>query len=182
MAIDSLSRVFEGWEGYNTSLVHAIEPLTAEQLAFRPAPAMSSVGEVAAHIAFGRVGWFHNMGAPGASALAEQISAIEKPGGRATGPMSEDPSELVNWLNATWAMVEGTLGAWTVEDLAVTYPHTYWGKTYAVSRQWTIFRILAHDIHHGGQLTVMLGMQGIEPPELSSLGGHLTEPPLWDGQ
>lgn len=182
MGTGSLSKIFEGWDGYNTSVVHAIEPLTPEQLAFRSAHGMSSVGEVAAHIAFGRVGWFQNMGAPGAGELAEQIANIQMPGGRATGPMTEDPAQLAKWLNRTWGMIAGTLNAWTVDDLSVTYPHTYWGKTYAVSRQWTLFRILAHDIHHGGQLTVMLGMQGIEPSELASLGGHLTEPPLWEGE
>ncbi len=37
---------------------------------------------------------------------------------------------------------------------------------------------MAHDIQHGGQLTVMLGEQSIELPELGYLGGHLTEPSL----
>ncbi len=79
-------------------------------------------------------------------------------------------------------MVEDTLTAWQVADLAKTYRHTYWGKTYAVSRQWTIWRIMAHDIHHGGQLSVMLATQGIELPELGALGGHLTVPPLAEPQ
>ena len=37
---------------------------------------------------------------------------------------------------------------------------------------------MAHDIHHGGELAFALGMQGIHLPDLSDLGGHLTEPPL----
>ena len=75
-------------------------------------------------------------------------------------------------------MVEATLNAWTVGDLTETYRHTYWGKAYEVSRQWTLWRIMAHDIHHGGQLTILLGMQGIEALELIALGGHIIEPPL----
>ncbi len=47
-----------------------------------------------------------------------------------------------------------------------------------MSYQWTIWRIMAHDIHHGGELSLMLGMQGIEAFELSGLGGHITMPPL----
>lgn len=47
-----------------------------------------------------------------------------------------------------------------------------------LSRQWTIWRIMAHDLHHGGQLAILLGIQGIEIPELGDLGGHLTEPPV----
>jgi uncharacterized damage-inducible protein DinB len=77
-------------------------------------------------------------------------------------------------------MIEATLDQWTVADLATTYRHTWNGDTYAVSRQWTIWRILSHDIHHGGQLSLMLGMQGIEHFELGDLFGHITLPPLAD--
>jgi hypothetical protein len=33
-------------------------------------------------------------------------------------------------------------------------------------------------MHHGGELALMLGMQGVGVPELGDLGGHLTYPPL----
>jgi uncharacterized damage-inducible protein DinB len=87
-------------------------------------------------------------------------------------------AELLGWLQASWNVVERTLRRWTVADLQQTYRHTWRGNTYAVSRQWTIWRIMAHDIHHGGELALMLGMQGIELFELGALGGHITEPPL----
>ena len=87
-------------------------------------------------------------------------------------------AELVRRLEVTWSMIQETLARWTVGDLAKTYEHVYWGKTYAISRQWTIWRILAHDLHHGGELAILLGLQGIEIPELGDLGGHLAEPPL----
>jgi hypothetical protein len=50
-------------------------------------------------------------------------------------------------------MIEQTLASWTAADLA-------------------------HDLHHGGELALMLGMQGIAVPELGDLGGHLTVSPL----
>jgi hypothetical protein len=40
---------------------------------------------------------------------------------------------------------------------------------------------MAHDIHHGGELALLLGMQGIPVSELGDLGGHITMPPLADG-
>jgi uncharacterized damage-inducible protein DinB len=86
--------------------------------------------------------------------------------------------ELVRWLEASWKMVESTLSSWTVADLDQTYRQPYQGRTYSVTRQWTIWRVLAHDLHHGGELAVMLGTQGIALPELGDLGGHLTEPAL----
>jgi hypothetical protein len=63
----SLATVFEGWDGYQTSLVQAISPLTPEQLAWRPAPELRSVGEVARHISLGRITWFRRMEAPGSA-------------------------------------------------------------------------------------------------------------------
>jgi uncharacterized damage-inducible protein DinB len=67
-----------------------------------------------------------------------------------------------------------------VADLAQTYQHTWNGDVYNISRQWTIWRILTHDVHHGGQIALMLGMQGIEVFELGDLFGHITLPPLAD--
>ena len=37
---------------------------------------------------------------------------------------------------------------------------------------------MSHDLHHGGELSILLGMQGIEIPDLGDQGGHLTELPL----
>jgi len=55
-----------------------------------------------------------------------------------------------------------------------TYRHIREGKIFAVTRQWTIWRIMSHDLHHGGQLALILGLQGIDVPEPGDKGGHLT--------
>ncbi len=173
MSSEPLSKVFLGWDGYQTSILHAIQPLTPAQLAWRPAANKRSVGEVASHLALGRIGWFARMPAPGSLELAEKAAAL--------GPeysIAGDREAILAWLEASWKMIADTLNQWTVADLARTYRHEYWGKVYAVSYQWTIWRILTHDIHHGGELALMLGLQGLEVPELGDLFGHLTEPPL----
>ena len=168
-----LKTVFEGWDTYHLSIVHAVAPLTAEQLLYRPAANLRATGEIASHIGLGRIDWFVRMDAPGCAALARQVKALEDP-----QAVSRDARQIVYWLEASWQMIEQTLAAWTVADLAQTYRHTYYGQTYAISRQWTLWRILAHDLHHGGELAITLGMQGIAVPELGDLGGHLNEPPL----
>ena len=140
-----LASVFEGWEGFNRSLVSAFAPLNQEQLAFRAAAEMRSVGEIALHIADGRVDWFRRMSAPGSAELQAKIES------RSAAP--SEAGEICAWLDDTWRMIETTLSQWTVDDLAITYNHPYQGKVYAVSRQWTIWRIMAHDIYHGGHLT-----------------------------
>jgi uncharacterized damage-inducible protein DinB len=169
----SLAAIFDGWDGYHTSIVHAIEPLTVEQLRWRPKPKLRSVGEVASHIAFGRISWFARMPAPGSAVLEARAAAF---GGEAVA--AEDHAAILAWLGDSWQMIVDTLNQWTTADLAHTYRHEYHGQVYAVSYQWTIWRILTHDIHHGGELALLLGLQGLEVPELGDLFGHLTIPPL----
>jgi uncharacterized damage-inducible protein DinB len=151
--------------------------LTREQLDWQPGPKLRSVGELAAHISLGRIDWFARMPAPGSAELARQVQA-QKP----QETMAHDAAELVKWLEASWSMIEATLTQWTVGDLSKTYRHAYQGQVYAISRQWTIWRIMAHDIHHGGELAVMLGLQGISVPELGDMGGHLSRPPLAEAE
>lgn len=165
-----LTATFEGWEGYQRSLVNAISSRSREELVWRPAPGLNSVGELAQHISYGRIDWFSRMSAPGSRELAEQAETWTT--------ATDNAAELVRRLEISWRIIEEVLNTWTVTDLWQTYLQPYQGKTYAVSRQWVIWRVMAHDIHHGGQLSLMLYTQGIEIPELGDLGGHLTEPPV----
>ena len=190
----ALKQLYDGWDSHQLALMRAVTPLTSEQLAYRPAPHLQTVGELVCHLSLARLWWFHKMGAPGSAALASQTApwAGEKIN-------AADPNELrrwtealeqleqtivtnhdeqTRWLALTWQMIETTLKQWTVADLMQTYRHLYGGKVYAVSRQWTIWRIMSHDLHHGGEISLALGMQGIELPDLGDQGGHLTELPL----
>jgi uncharacterized damage-inducible protein DinB len=185
-----LKTIYEGWDSHQQALMRAVTPLTPEQLAWRPAPNQASVNELIAHIAGARLWWFYKMGAPGSAALARQIAPWATETFNAGDsdelkawleanlqweePLTKTPGESLKWLESTWRMIETTLNTWTVADLAQTYPHIREGKIYAVTRQWTIWRILSHDLHHGGQVALMLGLQGIEVPELGDTGGHLT--------
>ena len=180
----SLMTVFEGWDGYQQSIANAVTPLTPEQLAWRPAPHLRSVGELARHIALGRIDWFLRLNAPGIETLANQISAWDQdPHGNRyvmedQVTKGDNAAELVYWLEASWRVIDETLKTWTVEDLKRTYRHTWRGDVYAISYQWTIWRVMAHDLHHGGELSVMLGTQGLENFELGDMGGHIIQTPL----
>lgn len=181
---DSLTSVFDGWDGHNRSIVNAITPLTKDQLIWRPSEKHRSTGELVRHISLGRIIWFSRMDAPKSKEIAAQISDWEtdSDGNRHiiedALSITEDAAELSHWLELSWEMIEETLASWKISDLGVSYNYVWNGKTYANSRQWTIYRILTHDVHHGGELSLMLGMQGIEAFELSGLFGHITLPPL----
>jgi uncharacterized damage-inducible protein DinB len=169
----SLMAIFDGWDGYQLSLVRAVAPLSRGQLTFRPAEHLRAAGQIGAHIVVARIAWFAHIEAPGALELAAQGAALGS-----EEAIAYDAAELVRWLESSWRVVEGALNTWTVADLAYTFRQEFEGPTYAVSRQWTIWRVLAHDLHHGGELAVTLGCQGLALPDLGDRGGHITVPPL----
>ena len=184
----SLGAVYSGWEGYQQSIVNAVRPLSPAQLAWRPAPDQRALGEVVRHIALGRATWFLRLNPPGGAALAAAIDAqgvdawqVDEEGNRyvreSAFAIAADAGALVRRLEETWAVIEACLREWTVADLARSFPYTWNGGDYAIPYQWVIFRILAHDIHHGGELALLLGLQGVEAFELAALGGHIVLPP-----
>jgi uncharacterized damage-inducible protein DinB len=168
----TLWTIFDGWQGHQISLLKAIEPLTREQLLYRSAPELRTVGEIVNHIAGGRANWLMRIGEVGPE-QARQVESWDDRDG-----VSEDATELVSRLEISWQLVEDKLKQWSVADLSHVYPLPYGGQTYAVSRQWVLWRIMAHDLHHGGEIALMLGEQGIAIPELGQEGGHITMPPL----
>ena len=128
---------------------------------------------LARHISEGRFNWFQRIFGVSSPELATLIATW-----RSKHAIEEQSTELVKGLEATWQMVEDALRRWTVADLEQTYPLSYQGKNYALPRQWILWRIMAHDLHHGGELAFTLGLQNIAIPELGDEGGHITEPPL----
>lgn len=174
-----LARILEGWDGYQTSLLHAATPLTSEQLSWRPASGRRSPGELIRHVGMGRITWLSRMGAPGIDEVARRVPRwlTDDDDTRRVAEESvacDDAALLAEWLALSWQPIHRVLEEWTVDDLFQTYPLA----GYIVSRQWTIWRIMSHDIHHGGQLATMLALQGIDAFELRALGGHVISPPI----
>jgi uncharacterized damage-inducible protein DinB len=177
-----LNSIFDGWQGYQTSLLRAIEPLTAEQLRWRPAPHRRSIGELVRHICLGRITWFARMQAPGIDAACDRVPQWFTDGDNNRhadegAVAADDAAQLIEWLKLSWLPVQRVLDEWSVEDLTVSYPHRFARTDFLISRQWTIWRIMAHDIHHGGQLALLLALLGIDAVDLRTYGGHIVEPP-----
>lgn len=153
----TLTPFYAGWERYNGLLTEAIAPLSPDQLALRADASLRPVWFLAAHIVGARVGWFHGVMGEGGPAIAT------------FGPWDEDDApprtaaELVAGLDATWAMIRDCLGRWSPAMLDDPFT-TRRGR--AVTRQWIVWHVLEHDIHHGGELCLTLGMHGIPVPDL----------------
>jgi len=178
-----LNTIFEGWDGYQTSLLHAVEPLTSEQLLWRPAPQVRALGEIVRHFSLGRITWLSRMDAPGVEDLREQVPRwySDSDGARHAvedSVPSDKGEELAHWLDLSWRPIQRILDEWQLDDLFRTYVHRFLGTDYVVSNQWMLWRVLSHDIHHGGQVAMMLACQNIPAFELRALGGHIIAPPF----
>jgi|DewCreStandDraft_5_1066085.scaffolds.fasta_scaffold84213_2 uncharacterized damage-inducible protein DinB len=150
-----LPALIDGWAAYQQHLVRALAPLSADQLALRPGPTLRSVGENARHLVRARASWFFHALGEGDDAIAA-IADWEAPG----APL-RTAAELVGGLETTWQLIASCLRRWDAATLAAPFERTWRGETYTLTRQWIIWHLLEHDLHHGGEISLTLGMHGL---------------------
>ena len=137
---DSLQVIYEGWNGYHQSIVNAVKPLAPDQLIWRPAKNLYSVGELVRHINLGRITRFMRMDVPGCAELASQIDAWERDKDNNQHIIEEKiliadhPIELVYWLEITWQMIENILNTWKISDLCLSRLNWMFGSVYHLCR------------------------------------------------
>jgi uncharacterized damage-inducible protein DinB len=155
----SLITLHNYWENYQQRLIATITPLSPEQLALPVASHHWPIGELLAHMIGARFWWFHRwMG-------------------------EEEPPDLVHWgdeqdmreaaslvsaFELTWDMISPALPRWTVADLEhlVSPPATVAEEASAHTREWIVWHVLEHEIHHGGELSLALGGYGLHGIEM----------------
>jgi uncharacterized damage-inducible protein DinB len=156
----TLATFYKGWEEYQGHLIKAIAPLSSEQLALRAAPNLRSIGELAVHIVRTRAGWFHNAIGEGSDETALLLQW------QLDGAPARTAAELVDGLEATWRLIQSSLARWTPDDLARPFQRERNGQQHTLTRQWIIWHLIEHDLHHGGELSFSLGMHGIAALDL----------------
>jgi uncharacterized damage-inducible protein DinB len=155
---------YKGWAGYNKNLIKIIAPLSPEHLALPVSPQHWTLGMVAQHIVANRVWWFQVWMGEGNPDLAP-IAHWDPADDVEQSPLNA--AELVAGLEATWQMIAGALSRWTPADLdqifqppaALKEEERHLFSPY--SRQWIIWHVLEHEIHHGGELSLALGTLGL---------------------
>jgi uncharacterized damage-inducible protein DinB len=150
------------WQSYQNAVSDALAPLAPEQLALRAAPNLRSIGEIACHIIGSRAGWFSWV----LDAGAENFKAYEQWHKPAPGSAPKTASELVAGLAATWQVMRRTIADYTLADLREEITRERDGHTRVFSRGWVIWHVLEHDLHHGGELSLTLGMHGLHAPDI----------------
>jgi uncharacterized damage-inducible protein DinB len=157
----TLDVIYENWRGYQEKLRNAIAPLTEEQLRLQPAPHMWPMGQIVQHIVSVRAGWF-------SSTLQDYDASMDAymRWGQRDSP-ARSGEELARGLDETWAFIEARVRRWSPTDCAATFPdEADDGQVFEVSRSWVIYHVLEHDLHHGGEVALLLGMHGLRTLEL----------------
>jgi len=155
---------YKGWAGYQRNLVNMLKSLTPEQLALPVAPNHWTVGMVAQHIVANRVWWFQVWMGEGNAELAP-IAHWDPADDTEVAP--RNAAQLVAGLETTWQMVNDALARWTPADLdqMIAQPSALREEERhmhpARNRQWIIWHVLEHEIHHGGELSLVLGSHGL---------------------
>jgi uncharacterized damage-inducible protein DinB len=153
---------YQGWEQYQKLLITAIAPLSAEQLALRPAPHLRSIGENVAHIVGARVSWFHFRMGEGNAEIVVPLDTWD-----AEGAPARSAAELISGLETTWSMLQTSLASWTPADLNYVFERTRdSGEHVRYTRQWIIWHVIEHDLHHGGEVSLTLGIHRLAAPDL----------------
>ena len=145
------ARDFESWQDYQEALKRAIAPLTEEQLQRRLIPGLRTPGEIAEHIVFGRALHLHRT-------LGEEVAVLT--------PLlrwddTDDPphtaTEILHGLELTWRFITSCLmrGSPTdaIPDEEALIVQTIWG-------------LIDHDLPHAGELSLLLGADGMPGVEI----------------
>jgi len=146
------ARAFDSWQDYQVALKRAIAPLTEEQLRRRPLPGLRTPGEIAEHIVFGRALHLHRT-------LGEEAAELTP---LLRWDAADDPphtaSEILYGLELTWRFITDCLMRGAPTDAIP--------KEEQVSIVQTIWGLLDHDLPHAGELSLLLGADGIPGVEI----------------
>jgi uncharacterized damage-inducible protein DinB len=152
---DLTASIYNGWQAYNEVMINTLASLDTGRLALRAAPNLRSIGETTAHIVGARARWFYLLMGEGGDAF-KAFGRWDRQGAK---PRSAE--DLASSLLATWTGMQETIACWTAEDWEKSWPGEDDGEPEVITRQWVIWHLIEHDLHHGGELSIVLGMHGL---------------------
>jgi len=156
----TLETIYDGWQEYQEKLIQALEPLTMQQLNLRPAAHLRSIGEIARHIIGARGRWFFDEMEEGGAEM-DALGIWDR-----RGQPTRSAAELVAGLRATWRVMHTCLERWTEADLAFVFKGEDSEGPFESSRSWVVWHLIEHDLHHGGEIFITLGMHGLPTPNI----------------
>ncbi len=157
---------YDGWARHQGLVIDALRDLTPEQLALRTAPQKWAIWQLAGHVAGSRAYWFHDILGEGERSVRDlfRVDRTTVPGLSLQDAGWEDDedhprsaAELVDGLQRSWSVVDACLKRWTAEDLEAAFVRG--SRTH--HRGWIVWHVMEHDVHHGGEISQILGSHGL---------------------
>jgi len=141
------------WGHVREDLYKALDQFNDEQLLFSPGEGLWSLGQIFLHIASAEQGWFRYVITSEANDWPADLelsdfSTIAK------------IKEVLQNVHAKTEIYLESLDEAELERI-ITAP---WGSEFPV--RWAIWHVLEHEIHHRGEIFLMLGMLGKEAPDV----------------
>ncbi len=157
MSVDQefIAAIHSGWETYQNHLSAALRPLEPAQLELRLSPDLRNVGQIARHIIGARARWFYQLMGEG----GEAFQAMAR-WDRRDAPARE-AGELIAGLERTWAGMQRAMAGWSPEAWRQTWPGEDRTEPATITRHWVIWHLIEHDLHHGGEISLILGAHGL---------------------
>jgi uncharacterized damage-inducible protein DinB len=148
------NELFGHWHEVRFGLRQAFSGLDQKRLDYHPRKELRSIGEIVCHIAGCENGWFRYIVQ---HELKDWAEADFRPGDYPT------LVQLDGLLAEVHARTEAFLETVDIKDVdqPVMLP---WGPV--VPLRWVIWHVLEHEIHHRGEIFLMLGLQGLEAPDI----------------
>ncbi|HEY1349709.1 MAG TPA: DinB family protein [Ktedonobacteraceae bacterium] len=156
----TLTTFYASWKAYQDRIRGSLAPLTSAQLELRAAPHLRSIGENAMHSIACRAFWFSQFLDEDAGPQI-QMYADWNEAALELGTPTPCTAELVQGLDCTWQWMADCLARWTPAQLSQTFPDERDGEHVDLSRAWVVWHVMEHDLHHGGELSLTLGMHNI---------------------
>ena len=154
-----LGEFYRGWEVYQGRMITAIGPLDQAQLDLKAAPHLWSVRMLACHMIAARAWWFHSWMGEGSPEFG-RMTEWDEDEALATRPAGE----IIRGLEESWSVIKSGLDRWSPADLTIEFirpvPNDA-GQRPMRSRQWIVWHLVEHDLHHGGEISFSLGMHGV---------------------
>jgi uncharacterized damage-inducible protein DinB len=144
--------MFNHWRVVRRGLLDALDQVTDAQLAFVPREGLWSLGMVAVHIAEAEEGWFRYV-------VTGELAAW--PQFQEQGFASVEAIKEV--LTRVHERTQAYLATIDVADIERII-HTPWDED--IPLRWIVWHVLEHEIHHRGEIFLMLGLMGMRAPDI----------------
>jgi uncharacterized damage-inducible protein DinB len=139
------------WPGVREGFFQALDRLTDEQLAFTARAGLWPLGQIACHVAEAEEGWFRHV-ATGELSEWPKYRPADYPSVAAVKTLLEEVH------GRTIAYLESLDEAGLDRVIEAS-----WGQ---FSLRWICWHVLEHEIHHRGEIFLLLGMLGMEAPDV----------------